>query len=468
MKGAADTYQGRGLIADPIHQYIVYTRPGVVPGESTEQDLIDTPWVQRLRRVPQLQSARWVFPAAEHSRFQHSLGAMHLAGRFAQQLYPSLRAIFPDAPSGALIEELLRMAGLLHDVGHGPFGHFFDDNFLVDYDLTHELLGQRIIREELADVLRGLRRSPTGVFADGERIDPEWICYLMGKSYTHPLESHPKWLPFLKPLLSGVFTADNMDYVLRDSYMCGIAVGPIDVQRIMYYSFFSEKGLTLNRAGLGAFVMFLNARFYMYTNVYYHRTTRGIDLHLKEIFRDTMRIAFPYDLRKELHPYLHLTEWTLLEEVGRWHDADDAERRALGVEWRHVLDRRLKWRMSHEVVLDLFEQRRGHAFLEADEVEKRVRTFLPASLKSVPFKIDMALQDPRPLNPLKMGDRQIYVYDAASQKVSEEPLTEILKYLPGKVAQCRIFATSHEHDAALAAALERALGEAPPSIVTNV
>jgi HD superfamily phosphohydrolase len=468
MKGAADTYQGRGLIADPIHQYILYTRAGGIPGEATEQDLIDTPWVQRLRRVPQLQSARWVFPAAEHSRFQHSLGAMHLAGRFAQQLYPSLHAIFPDAPSAPLIEELLRMAGLLHDVGHGPFGHFFDDNFLVDYELTHELLGQRIIREELADRLGGLRRSPSGAFAAGESIDPEWICYLMGKTYTQPLESHPRWLPFLKPLLSGVFTADNMDYVLRDAYMCGIAVGPIDVQRIMYYAFFSEKGLTLNRAGLGAFVMFLNARFYMYTNVYYHRTTRGIDLHLKEIFRDTMRIAFPWDLRKDLQPYLHLTEWTLLEEVERWHDVDDGERRALGAEWRHILDRRLKWRMSHEVVLDLFEPRRGHAFLPADVVEQRVRSFLPPALTSFTFKIDMALQDPRPLNPLKMGDRQIYVYDAASQKVSEEPLTEILKYLPGKVAQCRIFATSHEHDAALATALDRALGEEPPSIVTNV
>jgi HD superfamily phosphohydrolase len=468
MKGAADTYQGRGLIADPIHQYIVYTRPGGIPGESTEQDLIDTPWVQRLRRVPQLQSARWVFPAAEHSRFQHSLGAMHLAGRFAQQLYPSLRAVFADAPSAPLIEELLRMAGLLHDVGHGPFGHFFDDNFLVDYDLTHELLGQRIIRDELADTLGDLRRSPTGPFDADERIDPEWICYLMGKSYTHPLESHPRWLPFLKPLLSGVFTADNMDYVLRDSYMCGIAVGPIDVQRIMYYSFFSEKGLTLNRAGLGAFVMFLNARFYMYTNVYYHRTTRGIDLHLKEIFRDTMRIAFPYDLRKDLHPYLHLTEWTLLEEVERWHDADDPERRALGAEWRHVLDRRLKWRMSGEEVLDQFEARKGQSFLNSDEVEKRVKSFLPAPLRDVPFKIDMALQDPRPLNPLKMGDRQIYVFDAATGSVSEEPLSEILKYLPGKVAQCRIFATNHEHDAALALALKRALNEEPPSIVTNV
>src|SRR6185369_9216398 len=128
MKGV-DTYQGRGLIADPIHQYILYARPDGGPGESTEQDLIDSPWMQRLRRVPQLQSARWVFPAAEHSRFQHSLGAMHLAGRF---------------------------------------GHFFDDNFLADFDLTHEKVGQRIIREELGDLIRGLRRSPTGPFEDGE------------------------------------------------------------------------------------------------------------------------------------------------------------------------------------------------------------------------------------------------------------------------------------------------------------
>ncbi|MGH7279626.1 MAG: HD domain-containing protein [Candidatus Rokuibacteriota bacterium] len=468
MKGAADTYQGRGLIADPIHQYILYTRPGGVPGEATEQDLIDTSWVQRLRRIPQLQSARWVFPAAEHSRFQHSLGAMHLAGRLAQQLYPSLRAIFPEVPSPALIEELLRMSGLLHDVGHGPFGHFFDDNFLNDFDLTHELVGQRIIREELADILGNLRRSPSAAFAADEAIDPEWICYLMGKSYTHPLESHPKWLPFLKPLLSGVFTADNMDYVLRDAYMCGVAVGPIDIERIVYYSFFSEHGLTLDRGGLQAFIMFLNARFYMYTNVYYHRTTRGIDLHLKEIFRDTMKIAFPWDLRKELHPYLHLTEWTLLEEVGRWHDSGEPEKKALGAEWRQVLDRRLKWRMSHEVVLDLFEPRRGHSFLEAETVERRVRTFLPARLRDFPFKIDKALQDPRPLNPLKMGDRQIYVYDASTDRVAKEPLTEILKYLPGKVAQCRIFAASHEHDADLAVALERALAEEPASIVTNV
>ena len=467
MKGV-DTYQGRGLIADPIHQYILYTRPDGIPGEATEQELIDSPWMQRLRRVPQLQSARWVFPAAEHSRFQHSLGAMHLAGRFACQLHPSLKAEFPDAPSAALIEELLRMAGLLHDVGHGPFGHFFDDNFLADFDLTHEKVGQRIIREELGELIRGLRRSPSGPFESGEFVDPDWICYLMGKTYTKPEAEHPRWLAHLKPLLSGIYTADNMDYVLRDSYMCGVAVGPIDIERIMYYSFFSDKGLTLDRGGIQAFIMFLNARFYMYTNVYYHRTTRGIDLHLKEIFRDTMRLVFPYDLNKELHPYLHMTEWTLLEEVGRWEHADDSERKALGQEWRQILNRRLKWRMSHEIVLDLFEPRRGHRFMEAEDVEKRVRELLPRSLKDFAFKIDMAQQDPRPLNPIGMQDRQIFVYDAATRTVSAEPLKELLKYLPGKVAQCRIFAMSHEHDQQLAAALEKALGEDRPAHPTNL
>jgi HD superfamily phosphohydrolase len=87
--------------------------------------------------------------------------------------------------------------------------------------------------------------------------------------------------------------------------------------------------------------MFLNARFYMYTNVYYHRTTRGIDLHLKEIFRDTMKLAFPFDLRTDFDQYLHVTEWTLLEEVGRWHDAPEPEKKALGAEWGQILDRRL-------------------------------------------------------------------------------------------------------------------------------
>jgi hypothetical protein len=124
--------------------------------------------------------------------------------------------------------------------------------------------------------------------------------------------------------------------------------------------------------------------------------------------------------------------------------------------------------MSHEVVLDLFEPRRGFGFMKAEEVEQRVRELLPPAMRNFPFKIDMAQQDPRPLNPIGMQDRQIYVYDAATRQVSAEPLMELLKYLPGKVAQCRIFATTHEHDQVLAEALNQALGEERSAHPTNL
>jgi hypothetical protein len=199
----------------------------------------------------------------------------------------------------------------------------------------------------------------------------------------------------------------------------------------------------------------------MYTNVYYHRTTRAIDLHLKEIFRPTMRIVFPWDIRKDLRPYLHLTEWTLLEEVARWHEAEDPERRALGVEWRQVLDRRIRWRMVHEEVLDDSEIT-GWARMRPEAVADQVRAALPRALRDVEFQVDLAFQDPRPLNPLAMGDRQIYVYDGSSGRVSTEALAALFKYLPGKVAQCRIFARDHRHDQELTAAFRRVLCEDRP------
>jgi uncharacterized protein len=459
-------YEGIALIADPIHRYIQFTVPQS-KGEVTEKALIDSPWVQRLRYIYQLQSARWVYPSAEHSRFQHSLGAMHMAGEFAKHLYPSLRKVLGDeCPSAPFIEEYMRVTGLLHDLGHGPFGHFFDDNFLHDFDLPHEDLGQAIIQKYLADIIGQLRRSPSGPFAAGEELRPEDVAFPIKKNGQ---EDHgkPKWVRMLQPLTSGIFTFDNLDYVSRDSYMCGIAGGPVDRARLMHYTFFSPKGLTLHKAGNSALTMFLNTRLYLYTNVYYHRTTRAIDLHLRDIFPDTMRVIFPGNPLEHMEEYLYLTDWSLLEGVSRWR-RKKGEMEALAKEWETVLHREVKWKMAYDRTLSLNELHYGMALIQVADWEKRIRSSLPLTLRSLRFRIDMATQDPRPENPFAMGKKQIHIFDPSTGEITKESLAELFEFIPSKVVQFRVFALDHEHDQVLAEIAENTLKGQSVSVKTSV
>jgi HD superfamily phosphohydrolase len=460
-------YDGTALLGDPVHGYISFTTPRVA-GEKTEKDLLDTPWMQRLRQIYQLQSARWVYPSAEHSRFQHVLGAMHLAGRFARHLYPSLKAAVPDCPSVNYVEEFLRVAALLHDIGHGPFGHFFDDNYLSQFDLTHEKVGQHLIRTELADIIKAIRRSPTGEFGKGERLSPDQVAFLIGKGPTVTSSKQPRWVVFLQPMLSGIYTVDNLDYVMRDAYMCGVAIGAVDIDRLMYYTFFTDKGLTLHKSGLSALNMFLNARLYMYTNVYYHRTTRAIDEHLKELFKDTMAAVFPYNPVENPKEYLNLTDWSLLETVRRWGSSSKGPLAALGKEWNAILSREVKWKMAYDVTLSMRVFEKGKTIIDEAELVKRIRRSLPQKIKDLQFRVDMASQDPRPVNPLMMGERQIYVFNPSTRKVEKEPLKDFFDYIPARVVQCRVFTLNHDHDRELAEIVDKVLGIQEDSIKTNV
>jgi HD superfamily phosphohydrolase len=392
---------------------------------------------------------------------------MHLAGEFGKHLYPSLRKVLgDDCPSAPFIEEYMRVTGLLHDVGHGPFGHFFDDNFLHQYDLTHEDLGQTIIQEHLGDIIRGLRRSPSGVFSPGEELRPEDVAFPIKKNGKED-QRKPQWVRFLQPLTGGIFTFDNLDYVSRDSYMCGVAVGPIDRERLIHYTFFSPKGLTLHKAGNSALTMFLNARLYLYTNVYYHRTTRAIDLHLRDIFPETMRFLFPGNPLEHMDEYLHLTDWSLLEEVSRWQ-RKAGERDALAREWETVLRREVKWKMAFDRTLSLNELHYGVALIQGADWEKRIRSALPVSARDVVFRVDMATQDPRPENPFAMGKKQIYIFDPSTAEITKESLAELFEFIPSKVVQFRVFALSHEQDQLLAEVAESALRGQSPAVKTSV
>ena len=218
-------FESESLSHDPLHGYIPFTSPAGLPtGEVSEQQIIDHPWLQRLRQIHQLQTAWWVFPTAEHTRFQHVMGVMYLASRVVEHLYPSLQDVCPGVPSRAYVESLMRMAALLHDVGHGPFGHFFDQHYLAEYGLNHEILGAHIIQHELGDLLRRIGRNPKGKLADGETLDPAEIALLIARPRENDDQRVPAWLRLLRSLFSGLYTVDNMDFVLRDAYMSGYNV----------------------------------------------------------------------------------------------------------------------------------------------------------------------------------------------------------------------------------------------------
>ena len=219
------------LISNPIHGYLELTKrltpvetraAGLLDEDVAEEDLLDTAWLQRLRRVGQGQSARWVFPTAEHSRFTHGLGVMHEAGLWARTLYPSLaaslRAGGDRVPTEGLVVETLRVAGLLHDVatGRSPTS---STSTCWPPSPPRSTLGERVPRRSptrtsasssssasWARSSAGLRRAPGAVaerdrFADGEAIKPRWVAFLISKPALDDA-SMPRWVRWLQPLLS--------------------------------------------------------------------------------------------------------------------------------------------------------------------------------------------------------------------------------------------------------------------------
>ncbi|MGA2619928.1 MAG: HD domain-containing protein [Thermoguttaceae bacterium] len=461
---------GESISYDVIHGYIPFTSPaGLPPSEVCEQQIIDHPWVQRLRQIHQLQTAWWVYPTAEHTRFQHVLGAMHLASRAIAETYDSLQEVCPEAPSRGYVESLVRLAALLHDVGHGPFGHFFDSHYLSAYKLNHEIIGRQIIVRELAELVRRVRRNPNSRLRDDERLEPEQLGYLIERPGGAAADDGPRWLRFLRSLFCGLYTVDNMDFVLRDAYMSGYSMRAFDLDRLLRYSMFTERGLTIHERGLSALERFIAVRGELFRSVYYHRTVRAIDLSLQELFVDSKADLFPGNPLEHLDEYRRLTEWSLLVRVAEWHNSPDARLRGLGLRWQAFLARRLRWKMACERMVFFAPGQPEGASVFSDEegLERRIRKHLPAALRELPFRVDIPRHVYRPEALAPTAD-QNFLYDSATGKIHRLTERELFRRIALSFRICRIYAESSGHNAELAAAMDQITGAAGPDDATNM
>ncbi|MCA9170258.1 MAG: HD domain-containing protein [Planctomycetales bacterium] len=462
------------LIHDPIHGYIPFTSPNH-RDRIAERDIIDHPWVQRLRQIHQLQTAWWVFPSAEHTRFQHVLGAMHLGSRVAARLYESLAEVCGGdggMPSRGYVETLLRMAGLLHDVGHGPFGHFFDAHFLSHFNETHETLGASIIEQELGPMLRELRGNPHSRLNDDEQLDPKQVAWLIQRPRDSPDSgeaTQPRWLKMLRSLLSGIYTIDNMDFVLRDAYMSGYSQRSFDLDRLLHYTEFTPHGLTIHDRGMEALLRFMATRAELFRTIYFHRTVRAIDLTLKDLFADSRDYLFPGSPREHLDEYQHFTEFSLLVDVVRWAKSEDAGRRELGHRWQQLIERKLPWIMvcQRNLVFQEGDAERASIFSQAEWVEQSLRRELSGELPNEPLRVDIARHIYRP-NTRGPAEHQNYLYDSAQQRTRPLVDHQLFRELPVSHRICRVYAQRTEISPQIARALDGLLGTRGLDDVTNM
>lgn len=235
----------RRELRDAIHGFIYRSE--------LEQKLIDSPVFQRLRRIRQLAMASLVYPGATHTRFDHSIGAMHVAGRIGENL-------------GLDDEEIrfVRLAALLHDIGHGPFSHVSEPVLEMFYvpDKVAKKTDQQIHERLTADIV--LRDESLRRFLSEE--DREQIVGILEGSYGDSV---------LKAIVSGPLDADKQDYLLRDSYFCGVRYGMYDLERLSETLAIHTDGydryLALTYDGVHALEQFVLAKYYLTTQVYRHK-----------------------------------------------------------------------------------------------------------------------------------------------------------------------------------------------------
>ncbi|MCW3993298.1 MAG: HD domain-containing protein [Candidatus Bathyarchaeota archaeon] len=276
-----------GEIKDPVHGYVYIT--------ADEREIIDSYPVQRLRRLRQLAGAEYVYPGANHTRFEHSVGVMYLAGRVVENPNISQRISEDEA-------EMVRIAALLHDVGHGPFSHIFEH--LLDKELgkTHEDMTLWIVKNsELKDILNkvGYEAEEIGKLAVGRLHKPKKA--------------------FLDQIISSSVDVDKLDFVVRDTYHTGAEYGYIDVFRLIQTLDVLGEDLALDLGSLSALESFIIARIESFKSIYFHRVGRAAQIMLAtaiEKANEELGLA-NFKTPEEYLAMDDYTVWTMLKNCDR-------------------------------------------------------------------------------------------------------------------------------------------------------
>jgi HD superfamily phosphohydrolase len=290
------------VFKDPVHRYI-HVRDQVI------WDLIGTKEFQRLRRIKQLGTTYLVFHGAEHSRFHHSLGVYEIVRRIVDD-------IFHGRPEWDESERLVVLcAALLHDLGHGPFSHAFENVF----DLDHEKFTQEILT------------GPTEINAILSKVSPQFpqdVSDVVAKTYGNKQAVS---------LISSQIDADRMDYLQRDAYFTGVSYGHFDMERILRVMRPREDQVVIKYSGMHAVEDYIMSRYQMYWQVYFHPVSRSAEVILtkalhraKELSQTDYQFSFePHHFKsffQHIYPldeYLALDEGIVMTYFQAWMNEED-------------------------------------------------------------------------------------------------------------------------------------------------